>query len=312
MQQSIESAAEPDPGVTNSSPAGNGAFHNGTAYLLPVVEFTGGAGANGHHRAPTFWDVDARRYVQARWVGTPEARFDAAQTAAFIHRCLGDRPGRLLDIGCGPGYWLQGQEAFGCDRSMDRLREVPTMAANRVVRADWSQLPFANGAFDAALLVHAVEYEHDRERLRMLLGEIRRVLRPGGRVCIVTKNRDGLPWRAARRLANSRAACPHPAVGRCVAELAAIWEARPLEVSYISSRLVLSLRDVNDAARGEAPAAMRGLALAVARMLAPALRSPIAGRHFAWHVGACFERPTAERIPAAGADVVGSVPLAVL
>lgn len=312
MQQSIESAAETDPGVTSPSLAGNGASHNGAANRLPVYGPPAGERTNGHRPPQTFWDIDAPRYVGARWVGSPEARFDAAETAAFIRRCLCDRPGPLLDIGCGPGYWLHGGESFGCDLSMARLREVPARAAKRVVRADWSQLPFADAAFETALLVHAVEYEHDHERLCMLLGEIRRVLRPGGRVCIVTKNRDGLLWRATRRLADRRADCPHPALGRRVADLAAVWGARPLEVRYISSRLVLSLRDVNDAARGEAPSVLRGLALAVARLLAPALRSPATGRHLAWHVGLCFERPAAEGIPARHARVVDPDLLAVL
>jgi SAM-dependent methyltransferase len=243
--------------------------------------------------------------VDARWLGTPEARFDAAETASFVGRCLSSRPGRLLDIGCGPGYWLARPGSFGCDLSLPRLREVPAPARKRVVAADWADLPFADGAFDAALLIHAAEYEHRQHGLRALLDEVRRVLMPGGRVCIVTKNPDGVPWRAARRLADRREPCPHPAVARTAADLAALWGAPPLEVCYLSSRMVLSLRDVNDAARGEAPAPIRRSALALARMLAPALRSNGAGRHLAWHVGVCFERPLAGS-PAVAEDLVAA------
>jgi len=177
---------------------------------------------------------------------------------------------------------------LGCDLSIPRLREAPLADGYRVAAADWVELPFTDAAFDAALLIHAAEYEHDH--LQLLFAEVRRVLKPGGRVCIVTKNRDGLPWRIARRLAR-RKACPHPAVGRSVEELAAVWKCPPVAVRYLSSRLVLSLRDVNDAARGEAPVPIRWLALTLARMLAPVLRSGPVARHLAWHVGVCFERP---------------------
>lgn len=237
---------------------------------------------------PSFWDLDAPHYIDARWLSSPEARFDARETARFVRRCFGDRPGKMLDIGCGPGFWLGSPTVFGCDRSVPRLHQVPLPAARRVAACDWTQLPFADETFDGALLIHTVEYE--RDRLQALLDEVRRVVKPGGRVCIVTKNRDGLPWRAARKLADRKAPCPHPAVGRTQAELAQVWGAIPLDVRYISSRFVLSLRDVNDAARGEAPAAVRWLALALAKLLAPALRSRPIARHLAWHVGVCFER----------------------
>jgi SAM-dependent methyltransferase len=295
MQQATESAADTDPSHIVPPHQRNGISYPSVdpLNLPPVLVADREARRNG---ITTFWNEDATRYTHARWRGTPEARFDAAETRSFVNRCLGDEPGMVLDVGCGPGYWLNGPTSLGCDLSIPRLRKASTAnGCCRVARADWVELPFTDAAFDATLLIHVAEYEHDH--LDLLLAEVRRVLKPGGCVCIVTKNRDGLPWRAARRLANREAPCPHPAVGRSVAELAAVWGAAPVQVRYLSSRLVLSLRDVNDAARGEAPAPVRWLALGLARMLAPVLRSAPIARHLAWHVGVCFERPRTDSHP---------------
>jgi len=281
---------------------GAASAHHTLRHLQELVVAPPHAHPNGRNGARSFWDADAERYVEHRWEGTPEARSDAGETASFVFGCLQPNPGRVLDLGCGPGYWLHENPSFlGCDRSLPRLRQVPGPAGRRVAAGDWRRLPFAGETFDAVLLIHAIEYEHDK--LATLLSEVKRVLRPGGRVVIVTKNPDGWPWRLARLLARLQARCPHPAVGRSANELAAAWNAAPCRVAYISSRLILSLRDVNDAAHGEAPAPVRRLALALATRMSPRLGTGVLARSLAWHVGVCFERQgQTERMMAAPED----------
>jgi SAM-dependent methyltransferase len=53
-------------------------------------------------------------------------------------------------------------------------------------RADLAQLPFADGTFDIAISSHVAEHLAQPERV---FGELARVIKPGGRLLILTPNR---------------------------------------------------------------------------------------------------------------------------
>ncbi len=100
-------------------------------------------------------------------------------------------PGRepVLEAGCGSGRWVAwltrlGVEAVGLDWSAalcERLRrELPGV---RVVPGDLRSMPFGDDEFGAALALGSVE--HVAEGPERCLGELRRVLRPGG-IAVVT------------------------------------------------------------------------------------------------------------------------------
>lgn len=99
---------------------------------------------------------------------------------------------RVLDVGCGaaPGLrYLQqrGIAAVGVDISPDGLlaaRQLLPVA--QLVRCDLeAPLPFASAQFSLALLSEIVEHIVD---LPFLLGELHRVLRPGGTLVLTTPN----------------------------------------------------------------------------------------------------------------------------
>lgn len=100
--------------------------------------------------------------------------------------------GRVLDVGSGYGFFLDalgraGYSAVGLELSphaaaVSRRRDRARVACGSAEA--W--LPFADGAFDA-VTVHDV-IEHVEEHLQCL-HECRRVLRPGGRLLLVTLNR---------------------------------------------------------------------------------------------------------------------------
>ncbi|HEV7759908.1 MAG TPA: glycosyltransferase [Acidimicrobiales bacterium] len=106
------------------------------------------------------------------------------------------RPGdRLLDAGTGLGNVLHvaeraapGATAVGVDRSAERLgRARAEGVAAPVARADLLDLPVPGGAFDAVLCSEVLEHLDDD---RVALVELRRVLRPGGRLVVTVPHAD--------------------------------------------------------------------------------------------------------------------------
>lgn len=97
--------------------------------------------------------------------------------------------GRMLELGCGAGdmslaYAAKGFEVFGLDIAPTAVAWANEKARERGLRArfltgDVRALPFHRGAFDVVLDGHLLHCIIGDDRARVL-GETRRVLRPGG------------------------------------------------------------------------------------------------------------------------------------
>jgi ubiquinone/menaquinone biosynthesis C-methylase UbiE len=110
----------------------------------------------------------------------------------------GWQKGRLLNLGCGHGAdflpFKGGFELYGVDFSSIMLELARKYAKKfdftvNLVLADVGQLPFSDASFDWAISV--ATYHHIKgswERLTAL-GELRRVLKPGGEAFITVWNR---------------------------------------------------------------------------------------------------------------------------
>jgi SAM-dependent methyltransferase len=92
--------------------------------------------------------------------------------------------GRTLDIGCGEGRFLTGG-IVGLDVDHDRLRTARERSRS-LVRGDAHALPFRDGSFDTA---YANRVLNDAGRIDDVLDEVRRTLRPGGRLLVYTRAR---------------------------------------------------------------------------------------------------------------------------
>ncbi|MFL5930114.1 MAG: class I SAM-dependent methyltransferase [Gaiellaceae bacterium] len=94
-------------------------------------------------------------------------------------RLLGPGPGRLLDVGCGTGahgsaFTDRGWDLVGIDISADMLG-IARERGLEVVQADATELPFDDGAFDAAVSL----WTHtDVDDFQRAVGEVARVLGP--------------------------------------------------------------------------------------------------------------------------------------
>ena len=93
---------------------------------------------------------------------------------------------RVLDIGCGDGQVtrlatsLGATLAVGVDPTWNQVAVAAGRGQGAFARAGAAQLPFADATFDAA--VACLVFEHIRD-VDEAIGEVARVLRPGGRFC---------------------------------------------------------------------------------------------------------------------------------
>ena len=99
---------------------------------------------------------------------------------------------RVLDAGCGKGRFARvlleqnpGAAVCGLDISEAMLACVP--AGIDAVSGSMTELPFAASAFDAVYATESLEHAVEIERA---VGEMCRVLKPGGRLVIIDKNAE--------------------------------------------------------------------------------------------------------------------------
>lgn len=112
----------------------------------------------------------------------------ARQVGQMLSANLLAPPGLLLDLCCGAGRHLiplreAGFAAYGLDLSAEMLRAGNL--GGMAVRADAIRLPFRDGCFDAVVnLFSSFGYFPDDASHHRMLAEVRRVLKPGGRLII--------------------------------------------------------------------------------------------------------------------------------
>jgi arsenite methyltransferase len=119
---------------------------------------------------------------------------DILRRRALVREALDASSGdRVLDAGCGPGFYaaeiLEQVGPEGSVVGVDRSEPMLALAAKRCEghanvafeRGDVTALPVADADFDRALSVQVLEYVAD---IPAALAELRRVLRPGGRLLL--------------------------------------------------------------------------------------------------------------------------------
>lgn len=126
---------------------------------------------------------------------------------AIVGRIVADRPGRILDWGCGHGQIADRLRRRGIDvtahdydptlaepvvRPLERYPEIPVHLSPDPVR-----LPFDDGRFDSVLSLGVLEHVAQPEDS---LRELARVLVPGGRLYVykLPNERSYLEWIARR------------------------------------------------------------------------------------------------------------------
>jgi ubiquinone/menaquinone biosynthesis C-methylase UbiE len=155
------------------------------------LALAGGAAALG---AALWWrsNPSACPYSQRFWVEAPHPFI----TPDRLRQTLDPKPGeRLLEVGPGTGYyslpaagWIRPGGRFDLldvqqemlDHTMRRAEEA---GLDNLVpaRADARELPYEDGSFDGAFLVTVLGEVPDQDAA---LRELRRVVKPGGRIVV--------------------------------------------------------------------------------------------------------------------------------
>jgi 2-polyprenyl-6-hydroxyphenyl methylase/3-demethylubiquinone-9 3-methyltransferase len=105
----------------------------------------------------------------------------------------------VLDLGCAGGFMAEalderGARVVAIDPATDAIAAARAHAdaTGRQITYDvgvGEQLPYADASFDAVVCVDVLEHVSDLTRV---IGEVARVLKPGGRFCYDTINRNAL------------------------------------------------------------------------------------------------------------------------
>lgn len=114
-----------------------------------------------------------------------------AMEAAWVRRNLPATAGCVVDVGCGNGallHALAANHAIGVDHNTIGLGHTqPRLPAVPFVGAEAERLPLADASLDAVVLQHVVEHLDDPQGA---CREWFRILRPGGRLLLLTPNRS--------------------------------------------------------------------------------------------------------------------------
>lgn len=137
---------------------------------------------------------------ESHWQQRIERRYGRYRRCMAVHRAAG-AAGRLLDVGCATGIFLDGMRRLGWQvQGVEPSQTAANYAHDRfdlpVFCGRLEDAGFPEASFDVVTLWDVLEHVHEP---RQVLSEIGRVLRPGGLLVMSLPNPDSLEARLLGR-----------------------------------------------------------------------------------------------------------------
>jgi SAM-dependent methyltransferase len=165
-----------------------------------------------HEESRSFWsdhqpdrnwleDADARPLAPEKFAAVRSSRYRTHPHLETVAGFADHRGERVVEVGCGLGidgsrFTEGGAQYVGIDQS-----DVPVRTARRtfdllglkgaIVQGDATALPIANATVDFVYSLGVLHYIPDTARA---VGEIHRILRPGGRCLVMVYHRSSLNY----------------------------------------------------------------------------------------------------------------------
>lgn len=169
---------------------------------------------------------DLRRLQHADWFYNsfwrdPEfVKIQLLPKVEFVIKISKCRGGRVIELGCGPGYLTlelarHGLDVVGVDLSLKNIEIARKYAAENPFKetfgslsyecADFTQFPLGERAFDSVVFFASL---HHVPNIEALLERVHRGLKPGGNLIICEPNRENFSRASAEFAAVLRAVLP--------------------------------------------------------------------------------------------------------
>lgn len=197
------------------------------------------------------YQTDYSRFLPGAMYNVDQRRQKAKKILAVLADALNGKMAglRVVDVGCSTGImtaFMAGH--FGMTVGLDIDKEALAYAAARhgsqglfFVNSDALHLPVADESFDVAVCAHVYEHVPDAEQM---MGEIRRVLKPGGLCFFSAGNR--LSWMEPHYQLPLLSAIPKPLAHRYVRFMGRGEEYYEKHLTYWGLRRLLSGFHVTD------------------------------------------------------------------
>ncbi|MBT3690769.1 class I SAM-dependent methyltransferase [Candidatus Woesearchaeota archaeon] len=119
--------------------------------------------------------------------------------AHFYNRVSVKKEMKVLDVGCGVGYFtnlveLKGAKGFGIDISKECIKLAKENFKGEFLEGDITKLPYENNFFDVIHCDEVIEHLSLNEA-RLMVNEMQRVLKKGGRIYVKTPNKEATGYR---------------------------------------------------------------------------------------------------------------------
>lgn len=138
-------------------------------------------------------DIDYKKIYGDMWKKGPMlwVRKTMRKRVKFVLNSFKDKSIKLLDVGCGEGFLTQFfPNAVGVDVSLEAWKIAKKQGLkNKFVCHDITKQPwpFKDSEFEAAICTEVLEHLKP-EHVEIVLAEIKRVVKPNGKIVITTPN----------------------------------------------------------------------------------------------------------------------------